>query len=392
MPTATEQVELTPTGETGRPKTPARIPVLDGVRGLAILLVILWHYVGGQLDATQGAILNFIRQLVGICWSGVDLFFVLSGFLLGGILIENRSSANYYKTFYIRRACRIFPLYYAWILIVAVAWWWLKEGKLAALFNDIGPVWPYLTYVQNITQIFAKGDGGWVLGVTWSLAVEEQFYLILPLLIRAIAPQKLCYWLVLLIASATVFRLAMWYFGPRQGWAGYVILPCRWDSLFIGVLGAWSVRQPQFMNKVQKNYLFLCGLMIVIAAGITILRVVKQGNPIYLGTHLIGFLWLAVFYLGLILLALSRKPNWLSTLCTMKWLCFLGTISYGLYILHQPISSLMHLLIGNTHPMMRNDRDVAATAGALASCVLIAWLSWRFFESKLVRWGRKYEY
>ena len=222
-----------------------RIPALDGICGLAIILVLCWHYVAMQLTETPNPILKFIGELCGICWSGVDLFFVLSGFLLGGILIDNRESPNYYKTFYIRRVCRIFPLDYAWILLVVLLGAVLADGRLAPLFQNYRPVWPVLTYTQNITEVVLHhGVNSPLFAVTWSLAVEEQFYLLLPLLIRIINPRKLPFWLVLLVLSSTVFRLAMWYFGPQQGWAGYVLLPCRWDSLFLGVLGAWLLRRP----------------------------------------------------------------------------------------------------------------------------------------------------
>jgi len=210
-----------------------RIPVLDGVRGLAIVMVMCWHYVRMPLFENTNPLLSGVGQLLGISWSGVDLFFVLSGFLLGGILIDNRESSNYYKAFYVRRACRIFPLYYAWILVVVCAGAFLGHGKLASLFTNSQPVWPVLTYTQNIAQVFFHYGGGVVFAVTWSLAIEEQFYLLLPLLIRKVAPRKLPLLLVLLVLSGTVFRLLMWYFGPRQGWAGYVLLPCRWDSLFL---------------------------------------------------------------------------------------------------------------------------------------------------------------
>src|SRR6266581_1180198 len=105
---------------TSKVSLATRLPELDAVRGLAIVLVLLWHYVACQLEDQPGTALNLIRQALGICWSGVDLFFVLSGFLIGGILIENRESQNYFRIFYLRRVCRIFPLYYCWLAIAGV--------------------------------------------------------------------------------------------------------------------------------------------------------------------------------------------------------------------------------------------------------------------------------
>jgi peptidoglycan/LPS O-acetylase OafA/YrhL len=192
-----QATELSPTPQAVHPSIPSagtnvgdRIPGLDGVRGFAIILVLLWHYVAMPLTHQPGGGLNFVRQILGVCWSGVDLFFVLSGFLLGGILIENRNSPNYFRTFYLRRASRIFPLYYAWLFAVVCAGYFLGSGKLFPVFAGFGSFWPFFTYTQNITQVLVPNtEGGAVLGVTWSLAVEEQFYLILPFIIYFVTPK-----------------------------------------------------------------------------------------------------------------------------------------------------------------------------------------------------------
>lgn len=369
-----------------------RIPVLDGVRGLAIIFVLCWHYVRMPLFENTKPILTHVGELLGTCWSGVDLFFVLSGFLLGGILIDNRESSNYYRAFYMRRACRIFPLYYTWILLVVCAGAFLAQGKLAPLFSSYRPVWPVLTYTQNIAEVFFHYGGGPVFAVTWSLAIEEQFYLLLPLLIRMVSPRRLPLLLILLVLSGTVFRLLMWYYGPRQGWAGYVLLPCRWDSLFLGVLGAWLVRKPGFLREVREQQWFLYGLMGVIGVGIVVLRVVRQGNLMYLGMHQLGFLWLAIFYLALILLALTSESRWVKGFFKIRALGWLGTISYGVYIIHEPVAWLFHILLGSGTPRLLSVRDLGVSLLALVVSLFVASLSWRFFESPLVAWGRKQTY
>ena len=261
------------------------------------------------------------------------------------------------------------------------------------VFAGFGSPWPFFTYTQNITQVLVPNtEGGAVLGVTWSLAVEDQFYLILPFIIYYVPPKRLLGCLLLFIASSTVFRLAMWYWGPRQGWAGYVLLPCRWDSLFMGVLGAWLTRQPRFMCWLRDNRWAFYGLMFIIGMIITILRVERQGNLMYFGMHMLGFLCLAIFYLSLILLVLADKENWLAKFFSMRWLCGLGLISYGVYIFHQPVSWLLHTLAGNAEPTMLNWRDVGITMAALFVTVSIAAGSWKIFESKMVRWGRRHTY
>ena len=105
-------------GNPGRGSS--RTPELDGIRGIAILLVLIWHYPINQIRGEHGSVFHLVQQSLGWTWSGVDLFFVLSGFLIGGTLLDNRRASNYFQVFYIRRACRIVPLYFLLLLAFAV--------------------------------------------------------------------------------------------------------------------------------------------------------------------------------------------------------------------------------------------------------------------------------
>lgn len=161
-----------------------RIAELDGVRGLAIALVLVWHYLASSIDqrvAADGLVV--LSKVFALTWSGVDLFFVLSGFLIGGILLDNIDSPTYFRTFYVRRIARILPLYFAWFLLFLII---VRLGifrsipSLEHLFADPLPVWSYVTFTQNFVMTSSYRFGAEWLGVTWSLAIEEQFYLILP--------------------------------------------------------------------------------------------------------------------------------------------------------------------------------------------------------------------
>src|SRR5919199_1508083 len=202
-----------------------RYPELDGLRGIAILMVVAYHY----------ELAPFL--------SGVDLFFVLSGFLLGGILLEKKEAPNYFKAFYVRRICRIFPLYFlcllVFLILLPVTLGWLFGDSIGMLAGDSLPLWSYFTFTHNFAMAQLGGWGTLWLAHTWSLAVEEQFYLILPLLICSFSRERLPYLLVGLILAAPLWRAFLYNFHPYGGLASYVLLPCRADSLLVGVLCAY---------------------------------------------------------------------------------------------------------------------------------------------------------
>src|SRR5215471_18229127 len=191
-----------------------RVPELDGLRGLAILLVLVYHFIGQEGVLPHGSLGDCLQRLVIMGWSGVDLFFVLSGFLIGGILMDARGSASYYRTFYARRFFRIIPIYYAWItayiLLVGLA-----GAKVQALSNSgVAPplnlsVYSYYLFLQNLHIVSLAGLAGAWFGHLWSLAVEEQFYLLAPLVIRFVAPRKLPSVLTALIVCVPLLRTGL---------------------------------------------------------------------------------------------------------------------------------------------------------------------------------------
>ena len=156
-----------------------RIPELDGLRGLAILSVLFWHY-GHYYAPAPGSIGAWLPPLLRLAWSGVDLFFVLSGFLIGGILIANRKASNYWRVFYVRRACRIFPLYFVVLAAFVLATATITPQPSNWLLKQEPPFWNYPLFLQNLAWLARSSFGSDFLGPTWSLAVEEQFYLVLP--------------------------------------------------------------------------------------------------------------------------------------------------------------------------------------------------------------------
>src|ERR687885_1751207 len=232
---------------------PPRYPELDGLRGVAILMVVAYHY----------DLAPFL--------SGVDLFFVLSGFLLGGILLDKEETPNYFKAFYARRFCRILPLYFlcllVFLILLPVTLGWLSGDSFEMLLGDPLPLWSYFTFTHNFAMTQLGGWGTLWLGHTWSLAVEEQFYLVLPFLIRSFSRKKLPYLLVGLILSAPLLRAFLYNVHPHGDLASYVLTPCRADSLLLGVLCAYVIRDERFLNLLRTYTRVLYGVLAVLAAG-----------------------------------------------------------------------------------------------------------------------------
>src|SRR5438046_2132847 len=182
-----------------RPTTKIRqkIPQLDGIRGVAILVVIIHN--SGKFP-----------RLFANGWMGVDLFFVLSGFLITGILLDTKHSDGYFKNFYIRRCLRIWPLYYSVIFFVFVIVPFLRPSQGHIVFEKSSPWWSFPFFVQNFFVPHLT-DAAASLAVTWSLAIEEQFYLVWPWVVRYCSASQLRRIAVSVICLSPVLRL-FWSF------------------------------------------------------------------------------------------------------------------------------------------------------------------------------------
>lgn len=368
--------------EHGREAGFGRVPELDGVRGLAILLVLVWHYFCDQIRVAPHTPFYFLARICGMTWSGVDLFFVLSGFLIGGILMDQRGAANYFQVFYIRRICRIFPLYYAMLAAFWICW---SAGlprwpPAASLFDNSVPFWSYTWYAQNIFMGLQQTMGPGFLSVTWSLAIEEQFYLFLPLVIR-LTPRRLLPGLLyglILVAPA----LRGWFPSPHAA----LNLPFRFDALLWGVLLAYAVRQPAFLEWIRARLgrvYGLFGLLLLGTAWITIAGCVFSS---------IMYFWLALLYTLFILLVLAHPSGPLARAMCQPVLRWFGQLSYGIYILHQVISWIVHGLLRGARPEMRDVSDAGVTLCALAVTLSLALLSYHGFEKRILAIGHTFRY
>jgi len=369
-----------------------RIPELDGLRGLAILLVLVAHYFPLVTIAGDHVILRRVLRLFALGWSGVDLFFVLSGFLIGGILFESRSSPRYFKTFYFRRAYRILPIYSLWLLLyllVALTYrFFVPQTPIGSA--DLRHFPYYLLFLQNFLFFKAHLEVIW-LGVTWSLAIEEQFYLCAPFVVRNLRVRPLVIVLGSLVLIAPLLRLAVYLWLPQQILLVYLSLFCRADALALGMLAAVGSSLPEVRGYVQAHPNLPRNFIIGSACALAAVGYWLLGpREVISGT--LGFSCLAFFYLSLLVFVLLRPGSAIAGATRWKALRKLGMISYCVYIIHGPVLHAVHRIFRASGPSISSWDAVGATCLALFFTLLLAILSWYLLEKPLIRRGHRYSY
>ncbi|MBK8477975.1 MAG: acyltransferase [Opitutaceae bacterium] len=339
-------------------------------------MVIVWHYLVCQLVNCPVS----LRIALGLTWSGVDLFFVLSGFLIGGILLDHRDSPSYFRVFYLRRVCRVFPLYFlllglfAGLMVTPL----FAEPSFLWLFHNPLPLWSYGSFTQNIAMGLRGDFGPHWLGITWSLAVEEQFYLLVPFLIYYLPRRYLSGVLVAAILAAPLFR----HVSP--GFHVFVGTLWRADSLLAGVLLAVLVRWPSFVSAIRDSFLLVLFAVFLLGAVVLSLR------PNAFGT--LDHLWLAGLYSTAVLIAHYGSGTFAGRLLGSPVLVWFGQLSYGIYMFHQAVSGLLHGALRHRAPTIVSWSDAVISLCALGLTLLLAALSYRYLESPILRYGHRYHY
>jgi peptidoglycan/LPS O-acetylase OafA/YrhL len=365
-----------------------RVPELDGIRGTAILMVVIFHYVMPWVSAKPTTLLYNVRYASQLLWTGVDLFFVLSGFLIGGILLDSRDSPTYFSTFYTRRFFRIVPLYIIWIITSFGTIWLITAGDFGKWIQDGAfPIWPYVGFVQNFWMA-AQNHFPNYLGVSWSLAVEEQFYLTLPLIIR-FAPRNWLPWIVGLgIVIAPALRLLIFYHMPQHPVAIYILMPTRADSLLFGVLGAMLMRDEKEKLRLKNSGFLLAVTLVMLAIFAGCLMMIDGslgGEPM----ATVGYTLMAAFYLCLILFCITQTHSWLAGIMRLSWLRWLGTISYGVYLFHQQVLPAFCSAISLPFDYLKTPWGWVAGPISFVITVAICSVSWVYFEKPMISFGQK---
>ena len=351
------------------------MPELDTVRGLAILLVLFFHGFGFQFASAplpRLAHLFVVATMPG--WVGVNLFFVLSGFLITGILLDSKNHPHYYRRFYVRRALRILPAYYAFLLLLAVAprTGWLDHRQVSWQFVGLS-----FLYLSNVTNLFAVPMQ---YGALWSLAVEEHFYLGWPFVVRATSRKTLALSALAVVFICPVLRAIAFMRGDQYG-AGYTWLVA--DGLAVGsLLGLLSrgwLSDRKRMKCVSILSMSSAAALLIIGApfGILLNRTLFGGvlRPTALNLFFAGTL-------GFLLVIGTSDLKWIVQRPILQ---FFGRISYGLYLFHMLAFDFADHLLGlfarnehivsNNFPLMCLRFAVAATLATT-----IAALSRKYFE------------
>jgi peptidoglycan/LPS O-acetylase OafA/YrhL len=372
-------------------RLPGHLPILDGLRGLAILLVLLRHFIPqGPSTSFIGAAVKAISSIGG---TGVDLFFVLSGFLITGILLDARGTPHFFRNFYARRTLRIFPLYYGVLFVCFV---------IVPLIHPFGPAeqkvahgqgWLWF-YGANIREGMKDAEypfsGGWIsMDHFWSLAIEEHFYLVWPLLVFLLSRRAMISVCLAFIAIAFGLRFGL-YAADYNSMAFFHWTPCRMDELAAGGLLALLARGPDEMTRRLRA---ASALVLPLALTVLVITWKTEARECIFGTTLLAAACAALLVLavttpprrGPLRLALDNHP--------MRWM---GKYSYAIYILH-PL--LVGAILGHDG-YQRLGRILhsgvlgvfAHIALAFAISLSAAWLSWHLYEKHFLKLKRFFEY
>ncbi len=374
--------------------TRGHMPALDGMRGVAILLVMAFHFVSTGATVAQGGASVFDRVLYGLTgtgWVGVHVFFVLSGFLITGILLDTKGSAGFLRSFYARRVLRIFPLYYAYLAALLIVVPLAAGARFEAPFSDQVWYWFYLPDIRAALDPAVHANRFYnTTGHLWSLAVEEQFYLIWPAVVLLTSRRQLVVVSAAAIAASLVVRS-----GFHVSYAG--VGPAQMDGLVFGGLLAIAARSVRGRELAAR---WLPSLGAASALALAAMFVLSKGQPLHIvwmqpiittGVAWVSgsILWAAVSRSG------ARNPA--QTMLAWGPLRNIGKYSYGLYILHQPLTVLAAWRIDAAGglPTVAGMQAPAVIALALltgAASYAAAWVSWHTFESRFLRLKSRFAY
>ncbi len=390
-----------------------KLESLDGLRAIAILLVF-FHHMQQHIPAVNLPV-RVMKMYVAQGWMGVDLFFVLSGFLITGILLDTREAGNFFTGFYARRVLRIFPLYYLVLTVVIIAGIQLHNPEVTATLPLPEDRWLYYCYLTNWLGLWKDTWHTNYLAHFWSLAVEEQFYLFWPLIVWLVRPRAIPWVAGALAVLAALIRFAWVQHSGAQVAIGLATIS-RLDALFIGTLCAFLFRDRERMLRIRKWLPWLASLGIgsfLFAISAIAYFPVRTALLLYgsspvghtfedatlLFTECGGYTLLALGFGALVLLAAhtEAEKTWMQKFLKSRLLAPIGIYSYGIYVFHVPILGAASIFlyprlvkgISTTGESVFNECAYIVVLAAVTFG--ISALSYEFFEKRILRFKRYFE-
>jgi peptidoglycan/LPS O-acetylase OafA/YrhL len=352
-----------------------RVPALDGVRGVAILLVLIAHFriVSDALPFDRA-----MNQISLIGYTGVDLFFVLSGFLITGILLDAKDSRRYFRNFYARRALRILPLYYGIVVALVVVLPLVHRSTEPLRVLQRNQAWYWFHAVNFIWRI--PGATPYFTGHFWSLALEEQFYLIWPVIVWRLDRVQLTRLCQACVAGALVVRLGFVVLGRGGDVISYV--PTRMDTLALGALLALGTRSPRGLTWLA-GWARWVGPAAGLVLAVTFLTADswRYGPAVH---QTLGYSASAVLFATVVGAAAA---GWAASFLTHPALRFFGKYSYGIYVFHWPLLRVMGPVyaVATRVPRVFGTallQQVALLIMGTGMAVGIAMASWHLYEKR----------
>jgi peptidoglycan/LPS O-acetylase OafA/YrhL len=375
------------------PGVSKRLASIDGIRGIAIILVMAFHFglYGNGLELAT-FIDRQVSRIILTGWIGVDLFFVLSGFLITGILYDTKHSRGYFRNFYMRRFLRIFPLYYGFLIVFFILLPRIDPEGAGILSGFNQKVW-YWTYLINWKIGFAGWPKYLAISHFWSLGVEEQFYLIWPAIVLCFRHRNLMQICSLFVVGSFLFR----YFLAQHGYdLVYVLLPARLDALAVGGFLALAFRS---QNGIVWLSRWTWPVLIASASALLGLFIWKRGLEVEdFQVLTIGLSLIAIFFGAMVsLTVLSPQQIGLGKFFSSRILGLFGRYSYALYVFHHLASiylprfgisiSSFPKIMGSTLPGY-----IAFSIVATLVSLALALISWYGLESRFLALKRSFEY
>jgi peptidoglycan/LPS O-acetylase OafA/YrhL len=351
------------------------IPQLDGLRGIAILMVICYHFFPNNIICNFG-------------WSGVDLFFVLSGFLITGRLLPYLDDKKILLKFYRNRFLRIVPLYFGFLILFFTSWFLFSSKETLGSFTFYNDHWwQFFIFIQN--WVFANNlvEVKTHVQHLWSIAVEEQIYLLFPLILISLSNKtKIFYFVLFTIAAILISR---WYYFnfviPKEAFLKiYLNTYFRLDAFLSGVL-VYLIYNNHIPFKNVKTILQWLGLIcfLVLFIYIFIAKDAEKNNAFISGG---GYTIIAFMYAGLLQSTLFKKNRVINLITSSGFLRYTGKISYGMYIFHWPLFLVGFAVLNKAFAYL-DLSDGSTTIHIINVCIcfpatyLISHLSFKYYES-----------